>query len=574
MASRSSYGGMTYHIELDDANFQKSLRTMKRDIAETNRSWKQQEAILRDQGKILEANQVRHEGLSKTLKLQKLYNEQVSKAVKDTSRSIEGYSSKMSSATRDMDKGSRNAEKLTYALEKNSIQLDRSSTGIISAAKGHKAYLSVLDSNIKKLKALGDEEGAESLERQKNQKSVVFSTDEYLREGQALDNLKKDKHANSQAIKEQTIRVNEANVAMQKARETQRRYNTGIDELSKSIDRNKSITSSYIAQLKSEYKYASASKAELDGLKRAHSAMTVQYTKEVDELKHIASFSGKASDAYAQQAVKVNKLGTSLTQTSNKINKLNNNVGKMSADSIKTADRLTIFSNKYKSVAESAQYAGTKIMQLTTPLSMVAGAGIKLAGDLQHTFMVTKNLIVNSHTETANEIKTNLGIAQKSISSLSVKYGQSQQKLAIGFQDLIKRGYSSSQAIGAFKTLVQGSVAAGDDFNDVTKVSAQVLEAFGMRAKTTAGMVKNTKTVVNELAYTADLTSTDFQSLGKGMEYVSQSAHQAGFTMSETSAAMGILSNNGFWELTLTIEILNDSTSLTRYKAKQLLIAS
>jgi phage tail tape measure protein, TP901 family, core region len=58
-------------------------------------------------------------------------------------------------------------------------------------------------------------------------------------------------------------------------------------------------------------------------------------------------------------------------------------------------------------------------------------------------------------------------------------------------------------------------------------------------------MAKNTSKVVNEMAYAADMTATDFQSLGKGMEYVGNTAHQAGFSISETASAMGILSNNG-----------------------------
>ena len=56
--------------------------------------------------------------------------------------------------------------------------------------------------------------------------------------------------------------------------------------------------------------------------------------------------------------------------------------------------------------------------------------------------------------------------------------------------------------------------------------------------------VQSTKTL-NELAYAADATSTDFQSLGVGMSYVGSTAHQAGFSLSETASAMGILSNNG-----------------------------
>ncbi len=58
-------------------------------------------------------------------------------------------------------------------------------------------------------------------------------------------------------------------------------------------------------------------------------------------------------------------------------------------------------------------------------------------------------------------------------------------------------------------------------------------------------MTVQTKKAVNTLAYSADVTSTSFQSLGIGMSYVSATAHQAGFSLSETASAMGVLSNNG-----------------------------
>nr|WP_235187801.1 phage tail tape measure protein [Lactococcus lactis] len=47
------------------------------------------------------------------------------------------------------------------------------------------------------------------------------------------------------------------------------------------------------------------------------------------------------------------------------------------------------------------------------------------------------------------------------------------------------------------------------------------------------------------MAYAADMTATDFQSMGVAMEYVGASAHQSKLSLSETASAIGILSNNG-----------------------------
>ncbi|WP_081042685.1 phage tail tape measure protein, partial [Lactococcus lactis] len=139
----------------------------------------------------------------------------------------------------------------------------------------------------------------------------------------------------------------------------------------------------------------------------------------------------------------------------------------------------------------------------------------------------------------------NVNKMQEQGSELSVKYGKTQKEIADGYQELIKRGYTSSQALAALPTMLQASVASGDDFTDVVHNSTAALESFGMRSNDVAGMTKNTKEAVNQMAYAADMTATDFQSMGVAMEYVGASAHQSKLSLSETASAIGILSNNG-----------------------------
>jgi TP901 family phage tail tape measure protein len=185
---------------------------------------------------------------------------------------------------------------------------------------------------------------------------------------------------------------------------------------------------------------------------------------------------------------------------------------------------------------------------MTTHVTAPIVAGFAYAAsksiNFKNTMNEVKNLLVTSGESTKQAIA---GVKNMESDALtySNKYGVSQQKIAEGYEELVKRGYTSKQALGAMKSELQAAKASGDDFNDVVGVTSSTLESFGMKANTTAGMTRNTKTAVNELAYAADATSTDFQSLGVGMSYVGSTAHQAGFSLAETSAAMGVLSNNG-----------------------------
>ena len=127
----------------------------------------------------------------------------------------------------------------------------------------------------------------------------------------------------------------------------------------------------------------------------------------------------------------------------------------------------------------------------------------------------------------------------------SVQYGYSQKTIAQGYQELIKRGYDGKQAVGAMKSILEAARASGDDFDDTMKVTTSTLEAFGMRSETTAGMMRNTAKAADILAKGADVTSTSFKSIGEAMTYAGSSAKASGVSLKETTAILGVLSNNG-----------------------------
>lgn len=189
--------------------------------------------------------------------------------------------------------------------------------------------------------------------------------------------------------------------------------------------------------------------------------------------------------------------------------------------------------------------AGRSMTAFTAPVAAGFTYGVKKAVELDNTLMHTRNLVKNSGEETAAEMRTNLAKMTADTRKFSDQYGISQQKIAAGYQDLIKRGYSSGQAVAVMNSELQASIATGDDFAEVTQVASQVLESFGLRTKNTALMTAHSKMVLNQLSYAADATSTSFKDIGIAMSYVGASAKEAGFTVGETSAALGVLSNNG-----------------------------
>src|SRR5699024_6674983 len=69
----------------------------------------------------------------------------------------------------------------------------------------------------------------------------------------------------------------------------------------------------------------------------------------------------------------------------------------------------------------------------------------------------------------------------------AVQYGISTTSINDGMAELVRRGYSAEQTMGAMPSILNATKASGDDFNSVMKVSTSTLEQFGLKSNTTSG---------------------------------------------------------------------------------------
>ena len=319
----------------------------------------------------------------------------------------------------------------------------------------------------------------------------------------------------------------------------------GNDALAKSIKSADLETASYIDRLKSEGKVYEANKAKVGLYSTQVDRLKSRQHGLVSELDKIAEKSGKASDAYHIQKTRINETAASINHLNSEINKLRPTGFDRLTAKINHAEQA---SSKLKGTLRSgwdhikggAYSAAAGI----GALGAAAVSGAKKAGDLQQKYKEINNLAVLGG-EKQGEVTKSISKMQSEGRTMSIKYGKSQQEIAEGYEDLVKRGYKTKQALGALRTEVQASVASGDKFSDVTSVSSQVIEAFGMKANTTKGMVEQTRKAVNMLAYSADATSTGFHSLGDSVHYFGAAAKAQNISLAESASAVGVLSNNG-----------------------------
>lgn len=287
-----------------------------------------------------------------------------------------------------------------------------------------------------------------------------------------------------------------------------------------------------------------ASRTKMLGLRSEVSKLNDVYRIEKSRLNDIQTEFGQNSQMYERQASKVIGLKSKMQEYNQTIADTSKRIGGMTARDTMNYDRLTRSSDRLINTGSKFKSVGQSMYGTTMSLGAGFLYSANQATKLENSYRMTSNLLVTGG-ERAAEATRNVTAMQRDGREYSLKYGKSMTDIASGYQELVKRGYSSQQALGAMKSMLQASAASGDDFNDVVKISTSTLESFGMRAHTTQGMVANTKKATNELAYAADMTATSFKDIGVAMQYAGPQAHAAGASLSETATMLGILSNNG-----------------------------
>lgn len=248
------------------------------------------------------------------------------------------------------------------------------------------------------------------------------------------------------------------------------------------------------------------------------------------------------------------KVKTNLKQTSSDIDHANTRVQRFGTKGKSSFDNLSRSGRKTTKSFRNLYDAGNDFVNISSQIAMGAGmvgaAFLKSANEatnLQNKYITIKNLL-KTGGESTSQSKRETSAMQKENNRFALQYGVSPTAMARGGEELVRRGYNGSQELASHKYFLQAARASGDPYNAVVNYGAPTLEQFGY--KTRAGesrkkMAAYTKKVLNEMAYGADLTATNFEGMGNSLRYVGATAHSSNQGLARTVAGVGVLSNNG-----------------------------
>lgn len=337
-----------------------------------------------------------------------------------------------------------------------------------------------------------------------------------------------------------------------RARNSMRYQVSGLAALQHSYEQSRQSSAAYVTRLQAEGRTASATVERYRQLRSSLTNLQDQYRKQEFLLRQVANDTGKNSDAYIKQREQLDKTATSIAKTKDEMQSMQSSINRLQPTGITRVDNAIVKMRDKASQASSRMSAGFDniknhmfgLAATATTVGATLVSSINKAASLQKTMVENQNLMSTAGEKSAS-VQREVNQMYSDGEKYSVQYGYSQKTIALGYQELIKKGYDGKQAVGAMKSILEAARASGDDFDDTMKVTTSTLDAFGMASNNTTKMMHNTAKAADILAKAADVTSTRFKDIGVGMSYVGGTAKTTGVTLKETSAMLGVLANNG-----------------------------
>ncbi|MCJ99604.1 phage tail tape measure protein [Listeria monocytogenes] len=235
------------------------------------------------------------------------------------------------------------------------------------------------------------------------------------------------------------------------------------------------------------------------------------------------------------------KKGQKASDNIDKINKKNINVKGLDSSIVKVEQ----FGNMLEKSGQKLTKAGTAMtVGFTAPI--VAGMIKSTKAYLDFDNEVTEvNSLLRESGESAKEFGDRYTQVFDYAQKASVKYGVASEQTMLGMKEMVKKGYDINQTMASMPAIFNAARASGDEFETVMTVTTSTLEQFGMISKDTNKQMEYTNKVADVLTYVADKTAAGFSDMGTAMNYVGPISHSLGYSLTDTAAAVGLLSNRG-----------------------------
>ncbi len=255
------------------------------------------------------------------------------------------------------------------------------------------------------------------------------------------------------------------------------------------------------------------------------------YRKMVDEYGEGSTEAEKAAKEYNNQAASLNNLERYVERTKDELAKLKEEQRIANSNWTKMGDKLHNTGSKVKNFGSGMSDIGSTLNRnVTLPLGIVGGAAIKTGMDFEAGMSKVKAVSGAS----AEEMK-NLETKAREMGKTSVF---SAKETSDAFYYMSLAGWDATEMMDGISGVMDLAAASGEDLASVSDIVTDGLTAFGESAKESTRMA-------DILAATSSKANTDVKGLGLAFQYAAPVAGALGYTMEDTSKAIGLMANAG-----------------------------
>lgn len=193
--------------------------------------------------------------------------------------------------------------------------------------------------------------------------------------------------------------------------------------------------------------------------------------------------------------------------------------------------RLNQVGGKLVKTGKSITNVGSTLTKgVTAPLVAAGAACVKTAAEFESS-MSNVQAIAGASGEEMEQLK------EKAL-EMGAKTKFSASESADAFSYMATAGWETSEMLDGIEGIMYLAGATGEDLAQTSDIVTDSLTAFGLTAS-------DTNHFVDVLAQTANATNTDVSKMGETFKYVAPVAGALGYSIEDTSVAIGLMANQG-----------------------------
>ena len=280
------------------------------------------------------------------------------------------------------------------------------------------------------------------------------------------------------------------------------------------------------------------SKVKVDGLTKRQQIQAQKVRELKNNYDQLSKETGENSAKTQAAAAKYNQAYAELNKYEQELNQataemkalerqqqvLNTTMGKIGNKFSELGPRLQEIGSKMQSVGRNMS------MYVSTPIVAGFGAAVKKSIDFDDSMRKVKATSGATGSEFQQLRDKALEMGAKT------KFSASESADALNYMALA--GWDTKDMLGGIDGVMQLAAASGEDLGQVSDIVTDSLTAFGMKAKDSGHFA-------DVLAQTSSKANTDVRGLGEAFKYAAPVAGALGYTVEDTSIAIGLMSNAG-----------------------------